>query len=144
MLYQAIYVPEGQPLPDRTIVKQPDLAKYVRDWGRVHDSGFVAVEADIRQPVGAVWLRLFTGENRGYGYVDDTIPELSIAVLPEYRGQGVGTKLFTHLLQTAVGIYSAISLSVDKNNPALKLYERLGFEAVDAFGSSLVMKKTLN
>ena len=143
MLYQAIFVPQGYPRPDPSIVKLPELAKYVQGWGLEHDSGFLAVDADTQRPVGAVWLRLFTGAARGYGYIDDQTPELSIAILPEYRGCGVGTQLITHLLDTAAGKYHAVSLSVHQHNPAFKLYQRLGFEVVTMSRSSIVMKKVL-
>jgi ribosomal protein S18 acetylase RimI-like enzyme len=143
MLYQAIFVPEGFPSPEPSIIKQPDLAQYVENWGLENDIGFLAVETDIRQPVGAAWSRLFTEDEQGYGYVDDETPELSLAVLPEYRGRGVGTHLLTHLLGSAIGKYPAVSLSVHQNNPAFKLYQRLGFEVVTISGSTVTMKKVL-
>lgn len=143
MLYQAIFVPEGYPSPEPSIVKQPELAKYVQGWGREHDSGFLAFDTSTGQPVGAVWARLFTGSKRGYGYIDDQTPELSIAIVPEYRGCGVGTQLLTHLLEDAAGNYHAVSLSVHQNNPAFKLYQRLGFEVVTTSRSTIVMKKEL-
>lgn len=80
------------------------------------------------------------GENKGYGYVDDDTPELSIAVLPEYRSQGVGTQLLTHLFTSAYG-QSSISLSVSADNSALRLYERFGFEVVSKSNGSLTMKR---
>jgi len=143
MLYQAIFVPVGHPRPEPSIVKIPDLAKYVQDWGLEHDSGFLAIETDTQQPVGAVWSRLFTGDEHGYGYVDDETPELSIAILPDYRGGGVGSQLLTHLLEAAAGKYRAVSLSVHQDNPAFRLYQRLGFEVVSTSQSTIIMKKTL-
>ena len=141
MLYQAIYVPEGSPPPPRDIVNAPELGRYVRDWGRVDDTGFIAIDAETRQPVGAVWLRLMTEENPGYGYIDDQTPELSIAVSPPHRGRGVGTLLLTRLLQETEGIYKAVLLSVSSDNPAVRLYERAGFEVVSNNGTSLTMKR---
>ncbi len=89
MLYQALYIPKGQSAPPRDVVSLPE-ACYVRGWGREGDCG-LASDAITKQPIGAVWLRLLVGNRKGYGYVDDGTPELSIAVYPEYRGQGVGT-----------------------------------------------------
>lgn len=97
MLYQALHVPEGQTAPSCEVVYLPELARYVRDWGSAGDCGFLASEAAIGQPVGAVWLRLLVSENKGYGYVDDDTPELSMAVLPEHRGRGIGAQLLTYL-----------------------------------------------
>ena len=141
MLYQAIHIPEGVTPPERDIVYQPELAKYVRDWGRPGDYGFVAIDTANNCSVGAAWLRLWTQENKGYGYVDNATPELSIAVLPEYRGKGIGSRLLTRLIEAAQIRYSAISLSVSPDNPALRLYQRFGFEEIDRCGTSLTMLK---
>jgi len=140
MLYQALHVPEGQTAPSREVVHLPELARYVRDWGRAGDCGFLASEAATSQPVGAVWLRLLMSENKGYGYVDDDTPELSMAVLPEHRGQGIGAQLLTYLLASACGRLP-ISLSVSASNPALRLYERFGFKVVSKSAGSLTMKR---
>jgi ribosomal protein S18 acetylase RimI-like enzyme len=140
MLYQAIYVPEGKPAPPREIVRLPELARYVRGWGDAGDCGFLASDAATSQAVGAAWLRLLAGTNRGFGYVDDATPELSIAVLPEYRGRGIGTQLLVHLLESGCG-YSTVSLSVSVGNPAIRLYERFGFEVVGDNGVSLTMRR---
>jgi ribosomal protein S18 acetylase RimI-like enzyme len=141
-LYHAIYLAPGDTPPERDIVNRPELARYARGWDDVNDIGFVAVSQEIQQPIGAAWIRLLTSDNRGYGYIDDATPELSIAVLPEYRGQGVGTGLLTHLLQ-AVSIHRrSVSLSVEAGNLASRLYRRLGFEIVRTSGTSLIMRKT--
>jgi ribosomal protein S18 acetylase RimI-like enzyme len=105
------------------------LDRYVKDWGRVGDLGFVATTDD--KSIGAAWLRLFSSENRGFGYVDEGIPELAIAVLPEYRGKGIGTKLLTQIVEMAISSYSAISLSIRADNPVINLYRRVGFERVN-------------
>jgi GNAT superfamily N-acetyltransferase len=111
----------------------PDLFRYVKDWGRDGDIGFVAID---NTPIGAAWLRLFSSADPGFGYVDDRTPELAIAVLPEHRGKGIGTRLLTQILEFAGDIYPAISLSVRANNPVIRLYQRAGFVKVD--GSEIV------
>jgi ribosomal protein S18 acetylase RimI-like enzyme len=110
---------------------RPDLAHYVADWPRPGDLGVVAVATPTAAPVGAAWVRLLTGDERGFGWVDDTIPELAIGLLPGYRGQGIGTALLTKLLELARGVYPGVSLSTRANNPpAVRLYERCGFQKV--------------
>jgi len=140
MLYQAIHVPEGQPPLPREIIQIPELARYVQSWGREGDCGFLSSDTLTSHPIGAVWLRLPIGEHKGYGYVDDNTFELSIAILPEYRGQGIGTQLLTHLLASEWG-KSSISLSVSADNPAVRLYERFGFEIISRSDGSLTMKR---
>lgn len=126
---------EGEPLV-QAVMNHPDLTGYVKDWGCASDLGFIAIELNSNQLIGAAWLRLRTGDAQGYGYVDDSTPELSIAVLPEHRGKGVGTQLLTRLLEVVKGTYPSVSLSVRATNPALRLYKRLGFKVVD--GSEII------
>ena len=59
-------------------------------------------------------------------------PELAISVFPEFRGYGIGTKLMKKLfgILQANG-YVRTSLSVQKNNPAVRFYERLGYQIVE-------------
>ncbi len=141
MLYQALYVPEGaDPFP-RDIVRGPEISRYAEDWGRPDDSGFVAVMGETC--VGATWIRLLKGANKGYGYVDETIPELTIAVAPAFRGRGIGTNLLTRLMAEAKDRYQAVSLSVSAENPALRLYQRFGFEFVVTNGNSFTMMKRM-
>lgn len=142
MLYQSLYVPTGHTPFERSILEQPEIARYVRDWGREDDSGFVALDGQHR-PVGAIWLRLLKGEEKGFGYVDDATPELGMAVLHEYRGRGVGTELLARMIEFAKDSYKDISLSVSEENRAKILYERMGFKIVCANGDSLTMKREL-
>ena len=132
----------------RTIRSNPDLVRYVQGWGRTGDLGAIAFHDDTA--VGAAWIRLWSEGNRGYGYVADDVPELAIAVSPEVRGQGIGSALLEQLFQLAKPEFSAISLSIRADNPALSLYERNGFTAVpdsDVInregGRSFTMIKTL-
>lgn len=131
MLYQSLFVEAGCEPHPRDVLNRPHIARYVSGWGRAGDMGFIAVDCRSRQPFGAVWCRLSDGEDRGFAHTDDETPEMGVALLPEYRGRGVGTALLKHLLEEARGRYPAISLSVSPHNPAMRLYERLGFETVE-------------
>ena len=108
--------------------KQPSLAIYASQWGRFGDFGCVAEKGTLA--LGMAWLRLWQEEAKGYGYVSNEIPELAIAVLPDYRGQGIGTNLLTQVLAMAQQHYPGVSLSVRANNPVLRLYQRAGFVKV--------------
>lgn len=143
MLYQSLYVGEGgEPFP-RDVLTHPDVARYVEGWGRAGDLGFVAVASGGRELIGAAWCRLPDGDDKGFAYVDDETPELAVAVLSVYRGRGVGTILLKRLLGAAEESFRAVSLSVSPDNPAARLYERLGFETVCVRGTHTVMKKRL-
>jgi ribosomal protein S18 acetylase RimI-like enzyme len=143
MLYQAIFVPQGVEPPPRRIIYEPELARYVQNWGRQGDLGFYAETPDGR-PGGAAWLRLWSAGNRGYGWVDDRTPELSLAVLPELRGRGIGSQLLDHLLEAARPMYAQVSLSVTASNPARRIYQRAGFTKIADDGSSWIMLMKFN
>jgi GNAT superfamily N-acetyltransferase len=140
-IYLALYVPSGQPPFPRNIVYRPEISRYVQGWGKPNDFGLIAHNGNSH--VGAAWLRLLTGSNKGYGYVDDDTPELSMAVVAEYRRQGVGSQLLTGLIDKTHSRFQAICLSVDDNNSARRLYDRFGFTVVSKTGSSLTMVKQL-
>lgn len=140
-LYHALYVPAGRPPFPPEIVEQQDLRRYFAGWGRPGDSGVVAQRGG--QAIGAAWVRLWTADDHGYGYVEAAVPELSIAVLPEHRGRGIGRQLLDRLLEQVPGRWPAVSLSVDRDNPAGRLYARLGFEVVSESGTARLMLKPL-
>lgn len=63
-----------------------------------------------------------------------------IAILPEARGQGIGTKFLRELMAEAAGAGKPLSIHVEKFNPALRLYERLGFRPCEDKGVYLLME----
>ena len=134
---------EGKALPSRDILNTPELAKYVQDWGRKGDQGFIAISTNNQSSIAAAWYRLFQEDDKGYGFIDNATPEIGIAVLPEYRNKGLGKALILYLLEQAKSDgYQQISLSCGLTNTnALHLYQKLGFEKVEGFDISCVMKK---
>lgn len=114
----------------------PNLSRYLAGWPQVGDFGVVA-ETDDGTPIGGAWCRNFTPDNAGYGFVAEDIPELTIGVLPDYRGNGAGTALMASLIEVgrSHGV-PAISLSVEDGNRARLLYERMGFSKVGRNGGS--------
>jgi len=139
ILYEAIYVGPGEEPPPPSVLAEAAIAQYLNGWGRAHDHGWIAEDAVSGKAIGAAWLRLWQGDERGYGYYHPDYPELTIALLPEARGQGVGTALLEQLIAQARPLYPGISLSVSRSNPARRLYERMGFRTVQEDDHSLVM-----
>ena len=109
---------------------------YVAGWPRPSDVGFIAEDPE-KAPVGAAWLRFFSEEDPGYGFVAGDVPEISIAVVPERLGQGIGDRLLRELEDHARrrGI-RALSLSVEPKNRARRLHERHGFRRVGGSGGA--------
>jgi GNAT superfamily N-acetyltransferase len=119
------------------------LTRYVENWGRVGDLALIAHETGNR--VGAAWLRCFPAAEAGYGFLDEQTPELSIAVVPSRRRHGVGQELLDALLEKARAEgHQALSLSVERDSPAVAFYERNGFERAGESQGGLVMKRTLS
>ena len=118
------------------------LTRYVDNWGRAGDVALVATETGHR--VGAAWFRSFRAAEPGYGFVDEETPELTISVVPSRRKHGVGQELLDALLAKAREQgHTAVSLSVERDSPAVKFYERNGFEHVGEAAGGLVMKRSL-
>jgi ribosomal protein S18 acetylase RimI-like enzyme len=70
----------------------------------------------------------------------DEIRVMDIALLPEHRGAGVGTRLLGELLDEAERTGKRVSIHVEKGNPAFRLYERLGFAVTADKGLYLLME----
>jgi ribosomal protein S18 acetylase RimI-like enzyme len=134
--------PVRRPLSSSEILARRDLAHYVDAWPLPGDRGVIAVWQDAT-PVGAAWLRRFTAADPSYGFVDDATLELSVGVLDECRGRGIGGMLCAELLEVAdaAGI-PRVSLSVEKANRAVSLYRRLGFAMVRDDGQAITMVRT--
>lgn len=131
MLSEAAFWRLGAPRPAASTnpLDAPELAVYVDDWGRAGDRALIACRAERLH--GAAWFRLFTEQSHGYGFVDPETPELAVAVVATHRGHGIGTALVASALaQAALDGFSRLSLSVEPDNPAAGLYQRLGFRRV--------------
>jgi ribosomal protein S18 acetylase RimI-like enzyme len=145
MLHEAAAVRhELRALPKSEVLGRHSVARYLSGWGRPGDVALVALGAD-GHPVGAAWRRLFPARERGVGVVAlPGVPEIAIAVRAGHRGLGIGSALLTALMDEArsAGI-TRLALSVDPDNPAVRLYRRLGFREVGREaprpGSSVVM-----
>ncbi len=126
-LYLSVFQKDvNHPIP-KSIVKEPRIALFIEDFfAKKEDYGLMAVENE--KVVGMVWIRLLNGNPKGYGNIDDHTPEFAIALLPEYRNQGIGKKLmrgmFKYMKEKG---YAQGSLSVQKANKAFRFYQKLGF-----------------
>lgn len=129
MLYDTIFQPEGGTLLPREIIEQPEIEIYIKDFGKKDDYCLVA-ELDGKV-IGAVWTRILSGEVRGYGNIDNATPEFAISLDEEYRNLGYGTSLMKKMIEFLKDKgYHQTSLSVDKDNYAVNMYQKLGFEII--------------
>ncbi len=71
---------------------------------------------------------------------DDEVRIMDIAVVAEHRRAGVGTSLLRELLDEGVRQGKRVSIHVEQHNPAIRLYERLGFVPVAEVGVYVKME----
>jgi len=122
-LYNAIYVPPCEEPPPKEVIFDPEIYIYIDGFGNKPGDCGVVAEHDGKI-TGMAWTRIIPA----YGHIDDNTPELAISVLPELRGQNIGTLLMTKLFELlCVRGYKRTSLSVQKDNPAARFYQRLGY-----------------
>jgi RsiW-degrading membrane proteinase PrsW (M82 family)/GNAT superfamily N-acetyltransferase len=122
--------------------KDPGSWRYLVGWQRPTDFGVIV--SDNGAPVGAAWARFFPSTAPGYGFVRETVPELTIAVVPPRRREGFGSRLLEALAQAARDrALEGLSLSVEfGNQPAHALYAKEGFVVVGRSGNSDTMLLT--
>ena len=115
--------------PDAEVAKAvPSVAKYLVGWQRPGDFGFIAEQNG--EIIGAAWARRLSAEELRVLYGDEEAPNVSVGVRPNARGQGIGEKLMRALIGEAARRGLGLSLSVRSENPARRLYERLGFRDI--------------
>jgi len=138
-LYNAIFIPEGVAAPPMEIVEDESLQIYIRNFGQEPDDRcLVAVSND--RVVGAIWSRIMND----YGHIADDTPSIAISLYKEYRNQGIGTALLQQMLSflKADG-YKSVSLSVQKANYAMRMYQKAGFQVISDDTDEAIMKCTL-
>ena len=64
----------------------------------------------------------------------EDIRVVDVSLTPEYRGKGIGTMFLRELLNEAEASGKSVSIHVEHFNPAMRLYERLGFRRIDTHG----------
>lgn len=134
-LYEAIFQKDTGSIVPRTIIQEPSLWVYIDEFGTKKDDYCFVAELDNRI-VGAVWVRCI----KAFGHIDDAVPEFAISTYPQYRGKGIGTALMRKMLEhLQINGYSHTSLAVQKDNYAVKMYQRVGFEICDEKEQEYIM-----
>ena len=83
------------------------------------------------QPIGRLYLARWAEEHR----------IIDIAIVPEHRGRGIGSRLLADVIAEADAVGKPVSIHVEMQNPARRLYERLGFLPVDEHGVYVLMRR---
>lgn len=134
-LYEAIFIPKGTQKPPREIINNEELQIYIKDFGTDKNDNCLVAEYD-NKIVGACWTRIMND----YGHIDDNTPSFAISLYKEYRGKGIGTKMMKTMLKLLKDKgYKKTSLSVQKNNYAVKMYKNAGFKIIDENTEEYIM-----
>jgi ribosomal protein S18 acetylase RimI-like enzyme len=93
----------------------------------------------------AEWVVVLDAELAPVGrlYLDERETEfhiIDIALLPHARGQGIGSRILGTIIDRATTSGKSVTIHVEANNPAMSLYQRLGFQTVEAQGIYFLMK----
>ncbi|MDX6481054.1 MAG: hypothetical protein QOG85_1564 [Gaiellaceae bacterium] len=92
---------------------------------------FDVIEVD-GEPVGRLYVARW----------EDEIRIMDIALVPAHRGRGIGSALLRDLLDEGARSGKRVSIHVEMNNPAVRLYERLGFAPIEERGVYLLLEAT--
>jgi ribosomal protein S18 acetylase RimI-like enzyme len=124
----------------------------VLDWTAEQKAGFVRQQFEAQHAwyqdhyEGAQWdVILVDGVPAGRLYVHRRPAEIrlvDITFLPEFRQEGLGTSLLRDLLAEGEAAGKPVTIHVETFNPAMRLYERLGFQPVEERGPYRLMKWT--
>ncbi len=134
-LYEAIFIPKGVEKPSKEIINNDELQVYIKDFGSNNDDNCLVAQYD-NKIVGACWTRIMND----YGHIDNNMPSFAISLYKDYRGKGIGTKLMLAM----IGLlkekgYKQASLAVQKENYAVKMYKKVGFEIIDENDEEYIM-----
>ena len=134
-LYKAIYIPKDEVAPPKNVTKLPELQVYIKDFGKSkNDIGFIA--EFNKKVIGMIWARVMND----YGHIDNKTPSLAMSVDKKFQNKGIGTILLRKILEDLKEKnYEKVSLSVQKENYAVKLYKKLGFKVFKETSEEFIM-----
>ena len=110
----------------------PFVAAHLAGWRRPEDFGFIAEQDGVA--IGAAWARQFSPDEQPAFYVDAHTPEVTIGVKSDNRARGIGGRLLEAVIAEATRRGVGLCLNVRHDNPARRLYERIGFRLVPGSG----------
>ncbi|MGH3079824.1 MAG: GNAT family N-acetyltransferase [Gaiellaceae bacterium] len=135
-VYASTREEELAPVPWTDAQKAAFIEQQFDAQDRHYRAHYAGASLDVVEWDGAPAGRLYVAR------WSDEIRVIDIALLPEFRGRGIGTRLLRGLLDEAARARRRLSIHVEKNNPALRLYKRLGFAPVADRGVYVLMEAT--
>lgn len=123
-LYASTREQELAPVPWTAEQKQAFLASQFEAQRRHYRNHIAGCAFDVIERDGVAMGRLYLEPRRTQLYIVD------IALMPEHCGQGLGSAILQALQAAARAQGKGVGIMVEKFNPALRLYRRLGFAEI--------------
>ena len=152
MIHLRLTRPEDLPFLQRVYASSREEELKAVDWDAQQKDDFLRMQFEAQHshyaehfPDADFQLVLKGDEAIGRLYVDrrsDEIRIIDIALLPDFQGEGTGSGLLEALLDEARQMDLPLRIHVEKFNPALRWYERLGFRQIEDKGVYLFMEWT--
>jgi len=128
---------DGENLFGLFTASRDDLTAAISNWDAAQQESFMRLQFQAQrdqyrhQYPGAQWdVVIRQDEIIGQilvAAIDDELRLVDVSLLPEFRNRGIGNALLSDLLDKAAGENKRVTLHVLQGNPAVRLYERLGF-----------------
>lgn len=119
------------------------------DWDEAQKSAFIAMQFEAQHRYylehypGADWRVVeVDGQPAGRLYLHQRVDEIrimEITLLPKYRSRGIGSRLLADILTQGQSSGRKVTIHVERFNPALRLYKRLGFQLIEDKGVYLFL-----
>jgi GNAT superfamily N-acetyltransferase len=121
----------------------------ITGWSDKQKSSFIQMQFAAQQrsyfsyPSAEYLLILYEGQPAGRIYLqykDAAILIIDLSLLPAFRNRGIGSCILTATFERAASLGQSVQIHVEKFNPALLLYQRLGFRLIEDKGVYLFME----
>jgi|SRR5579864_3247311 len=143
-------MPEDEAFLAKLYATTRDIEMALTGWDAAQQEAFLRMQFQFqtthyRQHYGDGLFKIILRDNAPIGriylhYGPSQIRLMDIALVPEYRGSGIGGSILENLLRQAAQLGKPVTLHVERFNPALRLYERLGFQVIEDLGINLYME----
>lgn len=125
-LYNAIPQDNEEDLLDISVIREERFQKYIEKFGKEDD--YAIVWEKDGQIAGLAWTRLFDEANKGFAYISDDVPELTVSILPGYNVQKISAELIEVISnELRIKGYDKVSVSVSENDEMLDVYTKYDF-----------------
>ena len=143
-------LPEDEAFLAKLYATTRDVEMALTGWDAAQKEAFLRQQFQFqtthyRKHYGDALFQIILRDNAPIGrvyvhYGAQEIRLMDIALLPEHRGAGLGGSILENLLREAAQLAKPVTLHVERFNPALRLYERLGFHVIEDLGINLYME----